>query len=713
MVKPQLIGSIVGTVEGVIPGAGGTIASFLSYNEAHRWSKTKEEFGKGSPEGVAAPETANNTVAATALVPLLSFGIPGSNSAAILLGGLLIHGLVPGPRLFEENADAVVGLYTGLFVANLSLLLIGSAILPVCLWLVNRSKAVLMAFIYALIFSGVYTINFSLFDVGLVLAAGTAGLVMRILGLPLLPAVLGVVLGFLVESNYRRSLVLSGGEHSIFLEDPIAIVLLSVAGLFIMGSVGTRIWSSIRTNGGSRGAGIRMNKEPRQPVAVTLAEWIAGFSSEELPEAVTKATAHTLIDTIGLAFAARNTDYVEALGQSWTETGACTVIGSKDSLSPEAAAMINGAAAHGEDFDNTFEGCPVHPGAVIVPAVFAIAEAKGLNGADVLRGITVGQEVMCRIGLVVEKGTHAAGFHPTGVIGSMGATAAIAAATGAAPTATTNALGIAGSMASGIIEYLSDGSSTKRMHAGWAAQSGLRALAMGRAGFKGPATVFEGEHGFFHAFAPSVSPDLRLLTEELGSRWEAARLAFKPFACGTMVQPFVDCAIRLGKRGIGIEDISELTCSVGEGTVHRLWEPLELKRNPPTGYAAKFSTPYCIAVSFLRGKAGLAEFDETLVQDPEIRALSNKVGYRIDPDDEYPQNYTGHVRAILTDGSVVEERQPYLRGGVREPLDREELIDKCAANLGYGGGDPGLASAIAEWADRLRENTTVIPRLPV
>ena len=255
LVRPQLIGSIIGTVEGVIPGAGGTIASFLSYNEAHRWSKAKEEFGKGSPEGVAAPETANNTVAATALVPLLSFGIPGSNSAAILLGGLLIHGLVPGPRLFEENADAVIGLYTGLFVANLSLLLIGSAILPVCLWLVNRSKAVLMAFIYALIFSGIYTINFSLFDVGLVLAAGAAGLVMRILGLPLLPAVLGVVLGFLVESNYRRSLVLSGGEHSIFLEDSLAIILLSVAGLFIMGSVGTRIWSSIRTDRGSLRAG--------------------------------------------------------------------------------------------------------------------------------------------------------------------------------------------------------------------------------------------------------------------------------------------------------------------------------------------------------------------------------------------------------------------------------------------------------------------------
>ncbi len=244
--KPQLIGSLIGTVEGVIPGAGGTIASFLSYNEARRWSNAQEEFGRGSPEGIAAPETANNTVSATALVPLLSFGIPGSNSAAILLGGFLVHGLLPGPRLFEENADVVGSLYVGLFVATLSLLIIGRAMLPVCLWLVNRPKAVLMAFIYALIFSGIYTIDYSLFDIGLVLAAGAVGVAMRILGLPLLPAVLGVVLGFLVESNYRRSLVLSGGDHSIFLEDPVAVVLLSFAALFLLGSLTGRVFAATR-----------------------------------------------------------------------------------------------------------------------------------------------------------------------------------------------------------------------------------------------------------------------------------------------------------------------------------------------------------------------------------------------------------------------------------------------------------------------------------
>jgi putative tricarboxylic transport membrane protein len=235
--RAQAVGSAVGSVEGLMPGAGGTLASFIAYNEAKRWSKEPEKFGKGSEEGVAAPETANNTVASTALIPLLSFGIPGSNSAAVLLGGLLIHGLVPGPRLFEENPEVVVGLYTGSFVADIAQILVGTLILPVCLWLVNRPKPYLSGFILALIMSGVYTVHMSLFDLGIVMTAGLLGYFMRYFGFPVLPAVLGVVLGNLVESNYRRSLALSGGEFSIFLEDPISIVFLVLAVVIVTASL--------------------------------------------------------------------------------------------------------------------------------------------------------------------------------------------------------------------------------------------------------------------------------------------------------------------------------------------------------------------------------------------------------------------------------------------------------------------------------------------
>jgi putative tricarboxylic transport membrane protein len=235
--RPQAIGAVVGTFEGVTPGAGGSIAAFLSYNEARRWSKHPEEFGKGSVEGVAAPECANNTVTGAALVPLLGLGIPGSNSAAILLGGLLLHGLAPGPLLFEKNPEVVYGLFGGLLVANVAMLLLGLVILGPCLWLVNRPRHYLMAFILALIVSGIYALQGSLFDVGLALGAGVLGYALRYCGVPTLPLVLGVVLGFMIESNYRRSLVLSGNEHAIFWQDPISLVLLALAAVIVAGSL--------------------------------------------------------------------------------------------------------------------------------------------------------------------------------------------------------------------------------------------------------------------------------------------------------------------------------------------------------------------------------------------------------------------------------------------------------------------------------------------
>ena len=229
LAKPQAIGAVIGTIEGVTPGAGGTIAAFMAYSEAKRWSKHPEEFGKGSPEGVAAPEAANNVVTATALVPLLSLGIPGSNSAAILLGGFLIHGLQPGPMLFQKAPEIVWSLYGGLFFANIAMLLIGLVILAPCIWLVNRPKPYLMAFILALVMTGVYAMHQSIFEIGLVLAIGVMGYGMRLLKIPVLPLVLGLVLGSLVESNYRRSLLISSGEHSIFVTDPISLVLLLLA----------------------------------------------------------------------------------------------------------------------------------------------------------------------------------------------------------------------------------------------------------------------------------------------------------------------------------------------------------------------------------------------------------------------------------------------------------------------------------------------------
>jgi 2-methylcitrate dehydratase PrpD len=275
----------------------------------------------------------------------------------------------------------------------------------------------------------------------------------------------------------------------------------------------------------------------------------------------------------------------------------------------------------------------------------------------------------------------------------MGAAAGVAATLRLPSRATADALGIAGSMASGIIEYLAEGTWTKRMHAGWAAQSGMRAALLARAGFSGPRTVFEGVHGFFHGFANTVDGDFSKVTEGFGSRWLGESLAFKLYPCGTMTHPYIDCARRLGARGIKSDDIVEMVCDVGEGTVHRLWEPLAGKQRPNNGYAGKFSQPYCIAAGFLRGNVGLSDFSDAAVRDPAVLALAEKVRYRIDPNNPYPDNFTGHIRATLRDGSIVEERQPHMRGGAHEPLTRKDIEEKFLLNARHGGYDAVRAAA--------------------
>jgi 2-methylcitrate dehydratase PrpD len=208
--------------------------------------------------------------------------------------------------------------------------------------------------------------------------------------------------------------------------------------------------------------------------------------------------------------------------------------------------------------------------------------------------------------------------------------------------------------------------------------------------------VLEGTHGLFNAFAHTREGNYGALLDGFGERWAAATLAFKPYPCGTMIQPYVDCARRLARRGIRARDVVELVCEVAEGTVHRLWEPLALKQHPPNGYAAKFSAPWCIAAALVRGNVGSDTFAADAVQDPAVRALAEKVRYEIDPANPYPNEFTGAVRVRLEGGSAVEERQPHLRGGAKEPLGRADLEDKLRANARAGGwADDRIEAALA------------------
>jgi 2-methylcitrate dehydratase PrpD len=443
------------------------------------------------------------------------------------------------------------------------------------------------------------------------------------------------------------------------------------------------------------------SQPPKTSVAELLADKIVALKPGALPPVTARKCEDLLIDVVGLCVTARNQDYVASALAGWDDEGVCTVIGQKRTLTAAGAAFVNGTAAHGEDFDDTFEGGPVHAGAVIVPAVLGACERHKADGQMALIGIAVGTEVLCRLSLVVPKAVHRAGFHPTAIFGTMGAAAGVSAALGLKAGQIVDALGIAGSMAGGIIEYLAEGAWTKRLHAGWAAQSGLRAALLAQAGFVGPRTVFEGVHGLFHGFAHTTRGDYQALIGDFGTRWVTDTLAFKPYPCGTMAQPYIDCARRLAARGVKSEDISEIVCEVAEGTVHRLWEPLADKQRPRNGYSAKFATPYLLAAGFVHGGVGLGAFTKAAIRNPKLLALAAKVKYVIDAQNPYPDSYTGHIRAIMKDGSVIEERQPHLRGGAQEPLTRQDVIDKFALNTEHGGWTKAQADATLMLLSRL------------
>lgn len=436
-------------------------------------------------------------------------------------------------------------------------------------------------------------------------------------------------------------------------------------------------------------------------IAEQLARAAATVRAASLPPDVREASRRLVLDVAGLCLAARNTDYMRALLAGIDPGAGCAAIGHAGAFSPADAMLINGTAAHGEDYDDTFEGGPVHSGAVIVPAMLAAAERHKLSGADVLAGIAVGSEVTCRLSLVAPKTVHAAGFHPTAVFGAMGAAAAVAIGLRLSEAEFASALGLAGSMASGIIEYLAEGTWTKRMHPGWSAQSGYRAARLAAGGFLGPRTVFEGTHGLFHGFARDPACDWSRLLSGFGQDWVMRTIAFKPYPCGTMAHPYIDCALRLHAQGIAPEAIAAILCETAEGFVHRLWEPLGLKQSPPNGYAAKFSIPYAVAAAIVHGEAGLSAFEDAAVADERVKQLAAKVGYVIDPDSPYPRAYTGHMRVTLNDGQVLERRQPHLRGGAAEPLTDAELEAKFRANALHGGWDAARAEAAIGWVNAL------------
>ncbi len=236
--------SLLGFFIGVLPGAGATIASFMSYAMEKKLSKHPEKFGTGIIEGVAAPEGANNAAAGGAMVPLLTLGIPGSGTTAVLLGALLIHGLRPGPLLFQNNPEFVWGVIASMYIGNVMLLVLNLPLVGIWASMLRVPYRILMPLIITISAVGVFATDNNIFDMWVMFAFGIIGYLMRKLDFPAAPAVLGLVLGPLVERSLRQSLTISHGDLSIFFTRPISAVLTVCALLSLCAPVVRAVWQS-------------------------------------------------------------------------------------------------------------------------------------------------------------------------------------------------------------------------------------------------------------------------------------------------------------------------------------------------------------------------------------------------------------------------------------------------------------------------------------
>jgi len=419
----------------------------------------------------------------------------------------------------------------------------------------------------------------------------------------------------------------------------------------------------------------------------TYSETIGRFAGElklaDVPPAVVEKAKLVFLDTIGIALASSTMDFgLMAINVARKLGGpkASLLIGTSDRVAAANAVIANGTLAHGLDYDDTLEEAIVHTGCCAGITALAAGEEVGATGAAVLEAAIVGTEVLCKVGLVAPGKFHARGFHPTAICSTFGAAAAAGKLYGLNVNQWVDAFGLCGSQSSGIIEYLADGTWTKRIHPGWSAHGGVIATLLAKEGFRGPAKVLEGTHGFFSAFGGKNDYDFEKILE-LGQRWEIPRLTFKSYPCGSISHPYMDCALRIKQKHSPHPDqIMEVICRTAEGPVHRLWEPLANKQKPVSSYGAKFSLPYSIAVMLIRGRAGLEEFSESAIRDHELLALAAKVRYEVDPKIDYPRHFEGHVQLKMKDGSVFTEDQLHPRGGYEDPLPPEEIEAKFHAN---------------------------------
>ena len=426
-------------------------------------------------------------------------------------------------------------------------------------------------------------------------------------------------------------------------------------------------------------------------VTARMAAWATAVGEGGIPEDLSHVVAHRLLDYLGNLLGGADQPSVARLARYASRFPGEVPLPGGSSSSPEQAALVYGAAAHAIESDDTHQPSSTHPGAVVFSTLLPLASVTGSEWPSVVRAAVVGYEVMGRLGRASgPAGEYARGFHPTGTVGAFAAAAAAGMLRGAGQEQLTDALGIAGSLSSGSMSYLTNGSWTKHLHPGWAAHGGMIATDLGLDGYRGPDRVLERPHGYFAGH--SDAPDPAAAVAALGSRpYVIERTSLKAHGCCRYEQAAIDGILELRRRhGVGPDDVARVRVGVLAAGWDIIAAPADRKRRPANAVDAQFSMPFGAAVALLYGRASRHEHTEAHLRDPRVMSLMDRVECFQDPalDAEFPATWPAIVELQLRDGRALSVRVDHPKGDPENPLSFDEVaakVDEVASQVDERG----------------------------
>lgn len=418
-------------------------------------------------------------------------------------------------------------------------------------------------------------------------------------------------------------------------------------------------------------------------LARELVSALRAMREEPLPEHVALAARLHLLDAIGVGLAAAGSPVGAAyrgLALEVSQGGPATVFGRATGTAPADAALINGGLIHSLEFDDTHTASIAHGSSVIAAAALAAAEAQGASGAALLGAFARGWEVLIRIGLGSPLGFPGRGYHTTSVAGPLAAALVTAELAGLTEDQSVAAMGIALSQSSGVFEFLTNGSSVKSLHPGWAAHGGVLAATLARCGMTGPETSIEGRYGLFRQFAgDDTAPErFRALIGDIGSRWYLPEAAYKFYPCCHYLHPFIEAAGLLAERGVDAADVGSIICRVPAGEAPIICDPWELKQAPETGHAGRWSLPIVVAARLVTGKVDLATFEEPA--SAAVRELAGRMRWEPLPGARFPERFEAELVCQTRSGTDHTIRIEDVYGNHTRPPGAGPVMAKFRAN---------------------------------